>query len=257
MVTGGASGLGLATVQKLSSEGAAVIVADINLDAAREAASGLQGPGLAIAVDVTDGDSIEAMTKEAIDEFGQIDVLVTSAGRTAVGAALEQPRDAWDRVIDSMLTGTFLTCQSVGRQMVARGSGTIVTLGSILSETAFLGRIGYCAAKAGVAMLTRVLAIEWGPSGVRVNCVGPVHTLTALTRQVEEQGQVDFKAIVDRIPMGRMAEPEDIADAIAFLASDDARLITGQLLFVDGGFTAFRHVGSAANPDIPPYVPTP
>jgi len=255
LVTGGASGLGVAAVQRFAAEGASVVVADLDLDGARRVAADLRTPALAVAVDVTSGESVEAMAEAATREFGRIDVLVTSAGLTEVGPAAEIPRASWDKVTGVLLTGTFICCQAVGRRMLAQRQGAIVTLGSIASVNAYPGRVAYCSAKAAVAMLTRVLALEWGQYGVRVNCVGPAHVNTPLVQRQVRQGQLDLAPVIDRIPLGRIGEPEDVADAIAFLASDDARFITGELLMVDGGYSAFGYFGSAAHPDIPRYVP--
>ena len=254
VVAGGASGIGRAVVEKLAAEGAALVVADLDLEAARELAGGLAGPALAVAVDVTDQASVEAMTETAVSEFGRLDVLVTSAGLTEVGPSAEIPQASWSKVIDVLLTGTFLCCQSAARRMIAQGSGAIVTVGSIASVNAFPGRAAYASAKAGVAMLTQVLALECAQHGVRVNCVGPAHTAGPFVERQVRQGQLDLAPIIDRIPLGRLAEPEDVADAVAFLASDEARFVTGQLLMVDGGYTAFGYFGSAARPHIPPYT---
>lgn len=255
LVTGGASGLGLAAVQKFAAEGASVVVADLDLDAARRTAAELSTPALAVAVDVTSDESVEAMAEAAAGEYGRIDILVTSAGLTEVGPAAEIPRASWDKVTGVLMTGTFLCCQAVGRHMIQQHKGAIVTIGSIASVNAYPGRVSYCSAKAAVAMMTRVLALEWAQYGVRVNCVGPAHVNTPLVQRQVRQGQVDLAPVIDRIPLGRIGEPEDVADAIAFLASDDARFITGELLMVDGGYTAFGYFGSAAKPEIPRYVP--
>ena len=257
LVTGGASGLGLAAVQKLASEGALVAVADLDLDAARRVAGSLTTRALAVAVDVTSNESVDAMTAAAVSEFGRIDVLITSAGLTEVGPSAEIPRASWDKLVTVLLTGTFVCCQSVGRQMIAQKRGSIVTIGSIASVNAYPGRAAYASSKAGVRMLTQVLAIEWAQFGVRVNCVGPAHTLTPLVQRQIDTGQVNLVPVIDRIPLQRIADPEDVADAIAFLASDDARFITGEFLLVDGGYTAFGGYGSAAHPDIPKFVPRP
>jgi len=236
VVTGGAAGIGRAIAGVLAEGGAKVVVADRNLDAARDVAGALGG--LALALDVTDADGAEAAAASLARDHGAPAILVNNAGIVQNAAALEADLADWHRVIDVNLHGVFHTCRAFGRHMVAAGTGSVVNISSICGEVAVhpQPQAAYNAAKAGVNLLTKSLAVEWA-GRVRVNAVAPGYTATELTLLGRSKPEW-FNTWLAGIPMGRLAEPREIALAVAFLASDAASYITGTVLTADGGYTA-------------------
>lgn len=240
LITGAGSGLGLATARVFAREGARVIINDIRLEAAEAAVRALGDGHLAIAGDVSDEASVNAMVAEAEAHYGKIDILVNNAGvPDSFTPTVDQPLAHWQRLIDIHLTGTYLVSKTVAPGMIARGSGVILNLNSIAGILGLPVRTAYSAAKAGIGMLTRVLGCEWGPHGIRVNAVAPGYMLTPLTQKLIADGKIDEKRIRRRTPMGRMGTADDIAEAMLFLASDRAKFITAITLPVDGGYCAF------------------
>jgi NAD(P)-dependent dehydrogenase (short-subunit alcohol dehydrogenase family) len=243
MVTGAAGGLGSAMARVFAAAGAHVALAELPgrlLDAsalAQELAAAHSVRALAVSMDVTDLPSIEAAVAQVEAELGAPDVFVANAGVNVPKLALEMTEDDWDRVLDVDLKGVFFSCQAAGRRMVARGGGSIVMIASQNGVIGYPQRAAYCAAKAGVVNLTRVLALEWAASGVRVNAVGPTFIETPLTTVT--LSNPDLRSdILHRIPLGRLGTPEEVAHAVLFLASPAASLITGTCLLTDGGWTA-------------------
>ncbi len=245
IVTGAADGIGWATAQRLAADGYHVALLDLRAEAAQARAAELGAPHLALDCDVTSDASVQAAVAEVLARFGRIDALVNNAG---IGdqseATVEQNTQAFDRVLAVHLRGTFLMSQSVARVMLQADReygqrGAIVNLGSIASSIGLPSRNAYCAAKAGVLGMTRAMASEWARAGIRVNAVAPGYVRTELVLALERQGALDAAGIAHRTPLGRMAEPAEIAEAIAFLASPKASYITGAVLPVDGGWTAF------------------
>lgn len=236
MVTGGASGIGWAICQLFVARGARVGIADLNLGAASERAAALGDRASAYELDVTDSESVSATVSRVAADLGRIDVLVNSAGIGPLAPAEELGLDIWDPTLAVNLRGTFLVAQAVGRLMLAQGSGSIINLASQAASAALDKHAAYCASKAGVVGLTRVLALEWGGRGVRANTISPTVVLTELGRYAWSGPEGDaFKKL---IPAGRFAEPEEIAAAALFLASDASLMINGADLPVDGGFLA-------------------
>ena len=234
IVTGAGSGIGAATAKRLASEGAAVVAADWNGDAAGKTASEIEAAGgkcLGLKCDVSKKAEVEATVKAALERFGGLQILVNNAGITRDGFAKKLSEEKWDEVLAVNLKGTFLCCQAAMIPMMDRNYGRIVNTASV----AVLGNPGqanYSASKAGVIGLTRTLALELSRNSITVNCVAPGATDTAMFQGVPEE----IKAkIVGSIPLKRMAKPEEIAALHAFLASDDASYITGQVVFCDGG----------------------
>jgi NAD(P)-dependent dehydrogenase (short-subunit alcohol dehydrogenase family) len=243
LVTGGASGLGAAIVSGLAERGAQVEVADINLRGAEEVADRVRGQGgkaNAWQVDVSQHAAVEECVAAVHDTSGAVDVLVVSAGiglrRPAV--ALE-PKD-WQRVIDINLSGCWFFNQAVGRRMIQRGArGSIVNIGSVVGQVGIdTGNANYAASKGGMIGLTKCLAVEWAPFGVRVNVVAPTHFRTPLVEQAIRDNPAVEQRFLGNIPLGRLGMPGDIVGAVVFLASDDASMVTGHVLNVDGGHTA-------------------
>lgn len=243
LVTGGASGIGAATALMLVGLGATVVIADRNAEALAQA----QGPIGAVAAvqgDVTLADDAERMVGETIKAAGRLDFLIHAAG---IGddhmPVHEQDPERWRQVVDVNLLGSYLMCRAAGQVMVEQGAGAIVTISSIVGLDAFPGRSAYGVAKAGVIHLTKTLACEWGTSGVRVNCIAPAYTRTPMVKSLLERKVFDPSVIERRTPLGRFAEPDEMARAIIFLLSPWASYITGTTLPVDGGWSAYGAAG--------------
>jgi NAD(P)-dependent dehydrogenase (short-subunit alcohol dehydrogenase family) len=247
IVTGAADGIGWATAQALAREGVGVALFDMRSDAVQARATELGAPHMGLVCDVTDEAAVAAAVQEVVARFGRVDVLVNNAGiGDQTGATVDQNAAAFDRVLAVHLRGTFLMSQAVGRLMLQGAQpGSIVNLGSIASTIGLPTRNAYSAAKAGVLGLTRALSAEWARSGIRVNAVAPGYVNTALVADLTRKGMLDAQAVSRRTPLGRMAEPSEIADAICFLASSRASYITGAVLPVDGGWTSFGAPESA------------
>jgi NAD(P)-dependent dehydrogenase (short-subunit alcohol dehydrogenase family) len=235
IVTGAASGIGAAIAEAFSAQGARVALLDMNLDAARARASALPG-SVALACNVTDPASVAEAAASAEAALGPADILVNSAGIVDLAPAEDLSLAAWDRTIAVNLTGTFLMAQEIGRRMIAAGKGgRIVNLASQAGSVAIDGHVAYCASKFAVIGVTKTLALEWGRHGITVNSVSPTVVLTDLGRKAWDgpKGEA-MKAL---IPTGRFAEPHEIASSVVFLASDEAAMINGADLLVDGGYT--------------------
>ena len=235
LVTGGASGIGSAIAETFAAKGASVAIVDLNEEAAAERASEVGHGSRAFACDVVDPASVTSAVEGVVAGFGGIDILVNCAGLARFGPAEDLAVDLWDLTIDTNLKGTFLMSQAAGRHMLAAGRGKIINLASQAATVALADHVAYCASKAGVLGLSRVLASEWAPRGVTVNCISPTVVSTPLARTfwVGEKGD----AIRDAIPTGRFATPEEIAATALFLASDASDMINGADLVVDGGYT--------------------
>ena len=242
-VSGGASGIGAEVSSRLVSEGAMVVIADLNnAQAAANAVSTSTTEGRAIGVDcdITSPEQCDAVSDAAIRHFGRLDGMVNCAGISRPHDSLTLPAQDWARMIDVQLSGAFYFAQACARRMLDKG-GAIVFITSTNAEAAFPRRAAYCSAKAGVAMLTKVLAIEWAEKGIRVNAVGPAYVATEMTLRNIAAGNVTEDQIKRRIPLGRLAQPADVAEAVSFLLSGKAGFITGQSLYVDGGWLAYGY----------------
>jgi NAD(P)-dependent dehydrogenase (short-subunit alcohol dehydrogenase family) len=241
-VTGAGAGIGLATALAFARLGAAVAVTDIDEASARETARAIEGEGGAAAawrLDVAVEAEVDCVVTEALARFGRIDVLVNNAGVGARMATVDMPTERWDRVVDVGLNGAFYCSRAVGRHMVERRAGAVVNVSSIMGLTGggFYPNPAYHAVKGALVNLTRALALEWAPSGVRVNAVAPAFVRTRLVEPLMADAAM-AKALIEATPLGRLVEPEEVADAIVFLASDAAGMITGHTLPVDGGWLA-------------------
>jgi 3-oxoacyl-[acyl-carrier protein] reductase len=236
LVTGGAKGIGAATARRFAEEGATVVVADFDQAAAQETANSIGGH--AVACDVTKREDVEGAVEAAVTQGGSLDVLVTCAGIIRDNLLFKMTDDDWDAVIDTHLKGTFYAVRAAQKHMVEQKSGKMV----LISSTSALGNRGqtnYSTAKAGLQGMTKTLAIELGPFNVNVNCVAPGFIATAMTEQTAERMGVSFDAFREaaskEVPLRRVGEPEDIAGVIAFLSSDDASYVSGQVIYIRGG----------------------
>jgi NAD(P)-dependent dehydrogenase (short-subunit alcohol dehydrogenase family) len=243
LVTGGARGIGLAIATSLARSGMRVALADLSdgvVAAAEElaATTGVRTAG--IVADVTDGDSVDAALDRAAAAVGSPTVLVNSAGIALEAGGLEMSREQWDRVMAVNVTGTFLACRAFARACVAAGAtGSIVNVASMSARIVNVPQqqSAYNASKAAVEAMTRSLAVEWLPHGIRVNAVSPGYILTDMTRDVVAGQPERARLWRERIPAGEMGSPEDVAGVVAFLASDRSRYVVGQSIVVDGGYT--------------------
>jgi NAD(P)-dependent dehydrogenase (short-subunit alcohol dehydrogenase family) len=238
IVTGGASGIGAAISRRLASDGALVAIFDLNGDTAKAAAAAIEdagGKAIGLPVDVADRAAVEAGIAEVRARLGRPTILVNNAGLSASGPFLELSVQTWDRVLAINLTGTFHCCQLALPDMVEAGWGRIVNISSSSIHSGSSGMAGYVASKSGVVGLTKVLALEFSRYGVTVNTIPPGFIDTPMLRQTVEQGFVDLDQQIARTPVGRIGRPEDIAAACAFLVSEEAGYITGQILGVNGG----------------------
>jgi NAD(P)-dependent dehydrogenase (short-subunit alcohol dehydrogenase family) len=241
VITGAASGIGATTARRFADEGASLVLADLQLDAATAVADGLDA-AVAIAVDVADESAVASAVDLALERYGRLDVMVNNAGIVgAVGRIADTPASAWSDTVDVLLNGVFHGMKHAARAMVPNGAGSIVSLSSIAGVMGGLGPHCYTACKHAVIGLTRSVASELATSGIRVNAVAPGNIATAMTAAAitGDAGAVDeaAAAIAAMSPLKTSGLPSDIADAILFLASDESRIITGHTLVVDAGQT--------------------
>jgi 3-oxoacyl-[acyl-carrier protein] reductase len=236
LITGGGRGIGAATAQKFAAGGAKVAVSDLDEGPAREVAEPLGG--IAIACNVTDRGSVEAMVERTVKDLGRLDILVTCAGIIRDNLLFKMTDEDWDAVIDTHLKGTFMCARAAQKHMVSQKYGKMVFLSSI-SALGNRGQANYSAAKAGLQGMARTLAIELGPFNVNVNAVAPGFVETRMTRATAERMGIDFEAFkmgaASQVPLQRVGQPEDVANVIAFLCSDDAGYVSGQTVYVRGG----------------------
>lgn len=243
LVTGAGRGLGRATALAMAREGTDVVVVDIieeNVDNVAREITEMGRKSLACKADVTIKEQVKNVFLRALDMFGKLDILVNNVGLCIIKPAIEVTEEEWDYVMNVDLKSMFLCSQEAAKIMFKQKSGVIVNISSILSLSGFIKRIGYCTAKAGVNALTRTLACEWGPHGIRVNAVAPGWILTEPLKNFFDTGKLKPDNMLNHLPIQRFGTPEDIAEAVLFLVSDKAAWISGQILYVDGGFHAYR-----------------
>jgi len=244
LVFGGAGGIGAEVSARLASQGARVVIADLNAAQAQAKAADIAaggGQAIGVACDITGAAMCDSAAQTAVDRFGRLDGAVNCAGISKPHDSISVPPADWARLVDVQLNGAFYMAQACAKRMWDAG-GAMVFITSTNAEAAFPRRAAYCAAKAGVAMLTKVLAIEWAEKGIRVNAVGPAYVATEMTQRNIAAGNIDEAQIKARVPLGRLAQPADVADAVLFLLSDRASFITGHSLYVDGGWLAYGYL---------------
>ncbi|MFL5572085.1 MAG: SDR family NAD(P)-dependent oxidoreductase [Gemmatimonadaceae bacterium] len=240
VVIGATSGIGRAIAIGLAEAGADVVPAGRRTNLVDEAAREIELRGrrsLAMTADVGDSDSIQSLADATIEKFGKVDILVNAAGRTVRRPTLEVSDEEWNEILDTNLTGMLRACRVFGRYMIERRYGRIINIGSLTSLVALYEVAAYAASKAGVAALTKSLAVEWAPRGVCVNAILPGVFRTALNEGLLD-GTERGSELLMRTPMRRFGLPEELAGAAVFLASEAASFVTGHLLAVDGGFLA-------------------
>ncbi|MBM3302437.1 MAG: glucose 1-dehydrogenase [Deltaproteobacteria bacterium] len=239
VVTGASRGLGRSMAMALAHAGAdvALYARDVEeLKAAKRSIEGLGRRADFSVVDVLDKKSIEVAVKETIGMFGHVDILVNNAGVNVRKPILEISSEEWDLVINTNLKGYLLMAQSVVPHMLAAGRGKIINIASILGTVALPSQVAYASSKGGVIQMTKVMALEWAKQGIQVNAIGPTYFETPMVAQLRSDPE-RYNFIVERTPMGRWGQPEELAGMVIFLASRASDFVTGQTIFVDGGWT--------------------
>ncbi len=240
VVVGGTSGIGLALARGLAEAGADVVPTSRRRDQVEAAAAEVESRGrrtLRVCSDVTDRPSLEAALAKVVAEFGKVDILINSAGRISRTPTLNLSEEEWNAILDTNLTGTLRACQVFGRHMLEQGYGRIVNIASLSSFVALYEVAAYGASKAGVAALTKSLAIEWGPRGVNVNAITPGVFRTPLNSALLDRTERG-REFLSRTPLRRFGQVEELQGACVFLASEAASFVNGEVLVVDGGFLA-------------------
>jgi 3-oxoacyl-[acyl-carrier protein] reductase len=235
VVTGGGQGIGRAISLRLASLGARVAVLDVNLDGARAVAGEIEaagGQGIALEADVADADAVAAVMKQIVEEMGGIDILVNNAGITRDNLLIRMSPGDWDAVLSVNLKGAFNCIRSVARTMMSQRRGRIVSISSVIGLIGNAGQANYAASKAGLIALTKSVAKELGGRGITANAIAPGYIETPMTETLPEKVREEF---LKKILLGRFGTPEDVANVVAFLVSDEADYVTGQTITVDGG----------------------
>jgi NAD(P)-dependent dehydrogenase (short-subunit alcohol dehydrogenase family) len=246
IVTGGAKGIGKAVVLELAHQGANIVIADLDIDNARQLETQIRGRGCSVLIaktNIAHKNEVNEMIRHTVDSFGRIDILVNSAGIISVAMLADMTEEEWDTVIEVNLKGTFLCCQAAAKQMMKQKSGKIISIASMAGKTGPLGEAAYAASKAGIIEFTKVLAKELGPYGINVNAVCPGFTETEMAAKTF--GELGFlqgsdaegfkKHCISLVPLGRLGQPKDVADLILFLASEKAQYISGESVNIAGG----------------------
>ena len=238
IITGGGRGIGRAICLRLSQEGAAIVVAECDQPEAKQVAAEIEkagGSAIAVTTDIRRVADVRRMVEETLKQLGRIDILVNNAGVATFCPFLEVSEELWETTLNTNLKGMFFCAQAVAPIMIEQGWGRIINLASTASEVGIEGLAHYCASKGGVRLLTRAMALELGPRNITVNAVAPGTTETRLNTHLLADPAFRKKQLAD-IPLRRVGETTDIAGAVAFLASSDANYITGEILYVDGGY---------------------
>jgi NAD(P)-dependent dehydrogenase (short-subunit alcohol dehydrogenase family) len=238
LVTGAGAGIGRAVARAFAAQGAKLVLNDLD-------GAGLEGWGPEVATvrgSIAEPEVAERLARTAEERFGRIEVVVANAGIAANKPTLELSHAEWRRAMEVNLDGVFLTCTAAGRRMVERGSGAVLVMASMYGVVPAPERLAYCVSKAGAAMLAKALAIEWAAHGVRVNAVAPGYVETDLVRALAAESRLDTEALARRTPLGRLGTAEEVADLCVYLTTDANRWMTGQVVGLDGGWTAYGYL---------------
>ncbi|MEM8985136.1 MAG: glucose 1-dehydrogenase [Pseudomonadota bacterium] len=245
LITGAGAGLGRAMAVAFAKQGARLLLNDLHKDAALETHALLEefsGRAEIYPGSITDADVVDGLFSYAADTMGGVDILINNAGLSGVAPTADLSRDAWNTCLDINLSAPLFCAQHALKGMSEKQKGVILNMSSIYGVVAAPKRAAYCATKAGLAMLTKVLAVEWAEFGVRVNAIAPGYAKTALVDDLIDRGDIDVAALENRTPINRLITPEEVAALAVFLASDAASSITGQTVAPDGGWTAYGYV---------------
>jgi NAD(P)-dependent dehydrogenase (short-subunit alcohol dehydrogenase family) len=240
-VTGGGRGLGRAGALAFAKAGAHVALVSRTRSQLEETAVAVEALGrtaLVVTADTRNAADVEAAVRNAVETFGRIDILFNNAGTNIRKNVVDMPDEDWHTIMDTNVKGAFLVARAVARQMVRQGFGTIINMSSMSAASAEPTKAVYAASKGAIALLTKGLALELAPHGIRVNAIAPGYMLTSLVKGGLEADPERKKRVLARIPLGRLGEPEEIGGALVFLASDAARYVTGATITIDGGWTA-------------------
>jgi NAD(P)-dependent dehydrogenase (short-subunit alcohol dehydrogenase family) len=243
LVTGSTKGIGLGIVRAFVREGARVVITSRNPAECAMVAADLGPAAVPMAADLSKADEVRRLAEAALAALdGRVDVLVNNAGQPRVAPSVELPEADYRYTMDLNLTAYFLLAQALAKGMLERRRGSIINVGSINGTLAFPQRLAYCVSKAGVNMLTKVMAIEWASSGVRVNCLAPGYVETDFIVSLSARGILDASKLAARTPMGRLGTPDEMGAAAVFLASDESSFVTGSVLTADGGWQAYGYL---------------
>ncbi len=246
IITGASKGIGKAIAVRYAEEGAAVVVASRSEDLLASIAQQIRDSGsraLALPLDVRRPESVEAVVQKTVSEFGRLDIMVNNAGISMAHPSEDLKPEDWQGALETDLSGVFYGCQSAAKQMIAQGTGGgIINITSVYGLVAAPMRAAYCASKAGANMLTKLLASEWAGKNIRVNAIAPGYIRTELVQGVIDKGMLPLGAIEKRTPQGRIGEVSDLLGVAVLLASDESAFMTGSIVTVDGGWTAYGYL---------------
>lgn len=245
VITGASKGIGKGIALRYAAEGAIVILASRSLDLLSEVVKSIKdagGKASAMYLDVRSRKSNQEVVDATVAEYGKLDIMVNNAGISmAVPSQSLSPED-WTRAIETNLSGLFYGCQAAGNQMISQGCGSIINITSMSGSVAAPMRAAYCSSKAGGDMLTKVLAVEWADKNVRVNAIAPGYIKTELVEHLSERGTISVDALQKRTPLGRIGSVEDIAGLAVYLAGEESAYMTGSIVTIDGGWSAYGYL---------------
>jgi NAD(P)-dependent dehydrogenase (short-subunit alcohol dehydrogenase family) len=244
-ISGAADGLGLEMAKAFGREGARLFLMDIDEEKAEGAAQALRAEGREVEVfigSVADSSTVQAAFAHMDQTLGGVDALINNAGIAAHMPTVDLEDDDWQRVMGVNINGTFMCAREAGRRMLRQGSGSVVNISSIYGVVAAPNRLAYCVSKGAVAMMAKSLAVEWADRGVRVNAIAPGYVHTKLVDGLIRDNLIDIDAVQNRVPMKRLGTPAEVAEMAVYLCSPAAQYVTGQVIAVDGGWTAYGYI---------------